>query len=88
VQLRSAWRLAWAAADAPRKLVFRRPQDLFATTTGLCEPLIAPDSIDGLLPRECACLVQDEMPADSSCDVGRRSVAPMIVAVVMVLERL
>ena len=63
-------------------------QDMIATTTGFCEPLVAPDSIYGLLHRECHRLFPDEMFADLFCDVGRRSVPPMIVAVVMVLQRL
>src|SRR6516164_6730777 len=65
-----------------------RQQDMFATTTSFCEPLVAPDSIYGLLHRECHRLFPDEMFADLFCDVGRRCVPPMIVAVVMVLQRL
>ena len=65
-----------------------RQLDMFATTTSFCEPLVAPDSIYGLLHRECHRLFPDEMFADLFCDVGRRSVPPMIVAVVMVLQRL
>ena len=60
---------------------------MFATTTSFCEPLVAPDSIYGLLHRECHRLFPDEMFADLFCDVGRRCVPPMIVAVVMVLRR-
>jgi hypothetical protein len=65
-----------------------RQQDVFATTTSFCESLVAPDSIYGLLHRECHRLFPDEMFADLFCDVGRRCVPPMIVAVVMVLQRL
>jgi|GraSoiStandDraft_5_1057265.scaffolds.fasta_scaffold48590_1 Transposase DDE domain/Transposase domain (DUF772) len=65
-----------------------RQQDMLTTTTSFCEPLVAPDSIYGLLHRECHRLFPDEMFADLFCDVGRRSVPPMIVAVVMVLQRL
>jgi hypothetical protein len=61
---------------------------MFATTASFCEPLVAPDSIYGLLHRECHRLFPDEMFADLFCDVGRRCVPPMIVAVVMVLQRL
>jgi IS5 family transposase len=61
---------------------------MFATTATFCEPLVAPDSIYGLLHRECHRLFPDEMFADLFCDVGRRCVPPMIVAVVMVLQRL
>jgi hypothetical protein len=58
------------------------------TTTAFCEGRVAPDSIYGLLHRECFGLFPDEMFSDLFCDVGRRSVPPMIVAVVMVLQRL
>ena len=61
---------------------------MFATTTGFCEPLVASDSIYGLLHRECQRLFPDEMFADLFCDVGRWCVPPMIVAVVMVLQRI
>lgn len=46
------------------------------------------DSIYGVLHRECFNLFPDEMFADLFTDVGRRSVPPMIVAVVMVLQRI
>ena len=62
--------------------------DLFRSTAGLCDGRVAPDSIYGLLHRECHRLFPDEMFADLFTDVGRRSVPPMIVAVVMVLQRL
>jgi len=65
-----------------------RQADLFRSTVGFCEPRIAPDSIYGLLHRECERLFPDEMFADLFTDVGRRSVPPMIVAVVMVLQRI
>jgi len=65
-----------------------RQPDMFTTTTSFCEPRVAPDSIYGLLHRECHRLFADEMFADLFCDVGRRSVPPMIVAVVMVLQRI
>jgi hypothetical protein len=65
-----------------------RQPDLFATTTTFCEGRIPADSIYGLLHRECFELFPDEMFADLFTDVGRRSVPPMIVAVVMVLQRL
>jgi hypothetical protein len=58
------------------------------TTTAFCEGRVAPDSIYGLLHRECFRLFPDEMFSDLFCDVGRRSVPPMIVAVVMVLQRI
>jgi hypothetical protein len=65
-----------------------RQGDLFRSTVGFCEPRIAPISIYGLLHRECGRLFPDEMFADLFTDVGRRSVPPMIVAVVMVLQRI
>jgi Transposase DDE domain/Transposase domain (DUF772) len=61
---------------------------MFATTTGFCEPRLHADSIYALLHRECHRLFPDEMFADLFCDVGRHSVPPMIVAVVMVLQRI
>jgi hypothetical protein len=57
-------------------------------TAGFCEGRLAPDSVYGILHRECFSLFPDEMFADLFEDVGRRSVPPMIVAVVMVLQRL
>jgi DDE family transposase/transposase-like protein DUF772 len=65
-----------------------RQSDLFATTTSFCESRVPADSIYGLLHRQCFELFPDEMFADLFMDVGRRSVPPMIVAVVMVLQRL
>jgi Transposase DDE domain/Transposase domain (DUF772) len=66
-----------------------RQADMFATTTSFCEGRVAPDSIFGLLHRECHRLFADQLFADLFCDgVGRRSVPPMIVAVVMVLQRI
>jgi ribosomal protein L12E/L44/L45/RPP1/RPP2 len=65
-----------------------RQTDLFATTTSFCESRVPPDSVYGLLHRQCFELFPDELFADLFTDVGRRSVPPMIVAVVMVLQRL
>jgi Transposase DDE domain/Transposase domain (DUF772) len=64
-----------------------RQADLFRTTAAYCEGRVAPDSIYGILHRECFALFPDEMFIDLFDDVGRRSVPPMIVAVVMVLQR-
>jgi hypothetical protein len=61
--------------------------DVFTTTTGFCGSRVAPDSIYGLLHRECFDLFPDEMFADLFADSGRHCVPPMIVAVVMVLQR-
>jgi hypothetical protein len=65
-----------------------RQADLLRTTVGYCEGRVAPGSIYGVLHRECFTLFPDEMFADLFTDVGRRSVPPMIVAVVMVLQRI
>jgi DDE family transposase/transposase-like protein DUF772 len=66
-----------------------RQAEVFATTATFCEGRVAPDSIYGLLHRECHRLFADELFADLFCDGrGRRSVPPMIVAVVMVLQRI
>ncbi len=62
--------------------------DLFRSTAGFCDGRVAPESIYALLHRECGRLFPDEMFADLFTDVGRRSVPPMIVAVVMVLQRI
>jgi hypothetical protein len=64
-----------------------RQADLFRSTAAYCEGRVAPDSIYGILHRECFGLFPDEMFADLFDDAGRRSVPPMIVAVVMVLQR-
>src|SRR6266516_3856683 len=65
-----------------------RQADLFSSTAAYCEGRVAPGSIYGILHRECFALFPDEMFADLFDDVGRRSVPPMIVAVVMVLQRI
>jgi hypothetical protein len=62
--------------------------DLFRSSASYCEGRVAPDSVYGLLHRECHRLFPDEAFADLFTDVGRRSVPPMIVAVVMVLQKL
>jgi hypothetical protein len=59
-----------------------------ASTAAFCEGKIAPDSAYALLHRECSALFPDEMFADLFAVTGRPSVPPMIVAVVMVLQRL
>jgi hypothetical protein len=64
-----------------------RQADLFRSTAAFCEGRVAPGSIYGILHRECFALFPDEMFADLFDDAGRRSVPPMIVAVVMVLQR-
>ncbi|GAA0434278.1 hypothetical protein Acor_08660 [Acrocarpospora corrugata] len=61
---------------------------LLSSTVGFCEGRLAPNSIYAVLHRECRALFPDEMFADLFAADGRRSVPPMIVAVVMVLQRL
>jgi len=61
---------------------------LLSSTAGFCEGRLAPNSIYAVLHRECRALFPDEMSADLFAGDGRRSVPPMIVAVVMVLQRL
>jgi Transposase DDE domain/Transposase domain (DUF772) len=65
-----------------------RQGDLFRGTAAYCDGRVAPDSIYGILHRECFALFPDEMFADLFNEAGRRSVPPMIVAVVMVLQRI
>src|SRR5215472_4779604 len=65
-----------------------RQTDLLRSTVDYCADRVAPDSIYAILHRECFALFPDEMFADLFTDIGRRSVPPMIVAVVMVLQRI
>ena len=61
---------------------------MFGSTVAYCQDRVPADSIYGVLHRQCFALFPDEMFADLFTDVGRRSVPPMIVAVVMVLQRI
>jgi len=65
-----------------------RQGDVFRSTTEFCAPRVPAGSIYALLQRECFSLFPDELFADLFADLGRRSVPPLIVAVVMVLQRL
>ena len=65
-----------------------RQADVFRDTSEFCAPRLRADSIYALLHRECFALFPDELFADLFADLGRRSVAPLVVAVVMVLQRL
>jgi IS5 family transposase len=66
-----------------------RQADLFRDTASFVEPLVRPDSIHALLARESGALFPDELFDDLfAANVGRRSVPPLVVAVVMVLQRL
>src|SRR5674476_71782 len=77
-----SWEFAMTLGLAPKQ------GDLLRSTVGYCEGRVAADSIYGVLHRECFTLFPDEMFADLFTDVGRRSVPPMIVAVVTVLQRI
>ena len=61
---------------------------LMSSTAGFCKGRLAPNSIYAVLHRECRRLFPDVMFADLFAMAGRWSVPPMIVAVVMVLQRL
>ncbi len=65
-----------------------RQTDLLRSTVDYCQDRVAPESIYAILHRECFALFPDEVFADLFTDIGRRSVPPMIVAVVMVLQRI
>ena len=65
-----------------------RQQNMFGSTVAYCQDRVPADSIYGVLHRQCFALFPDEMFADLFTDVGRRCVPPMIVAVVMVLQRI
>jgi IS5 family transposase len=65
-----------------------RQGGLLRSTVGYCEGRVAKDSIYAVLHRECFTLFPDELFADLFTGVGRRCVPPMIVAVVMVLQRI
>ncbi len=66
-----------------------RQADLFRDTSSFVEPLVRSDSIHALLARECHTLFPDELFGDLfAAGIGRRSVPPLVVAVVMVLQRL
>jgi len=63
-------------------------QDLFRTSADYCASRLSATSIYALLHRESHKLFPDEAFADLFEEVGRRSIPPRIVAVVMVLQRL
>src|SRR5690242_4279146 len=62
--------------------------ELWQSSAKYCEGKLSPTSIFSLLHAECHRLFPDDMFADLFEEVGRRSVPPRIVAVVMVLQRL
>jgi hypothetical protein len=61
---------------------------LLSSTAGFCEGRLAPNSIYAVLHRESRRLFPDSLFVDLFAVKGRWSVPPMIVAVVMVLQRL
>jgi hypothetical protein len=63
-------------------------EDAFRSGAGFCQGRVSETSIYGLLYRESHRLFPDEAFADLFADIGRASVPPRIVAVVMVLQRL
>jgi hypothetical protein len=62
--------------------------ELGPSSATYCDGLLSPTSIYSLLYRECHELFPDDAFADLFADIGRSSVPPRIVAVVMVLQRL
>jgi hypothetical protein len=63
-------------------------EDLYRSTRGTCEARLPEGSIFRLLARDSHRLFPEEDFADLFTEVGRRSIPPRIVAVVMVLQRL
>jgi Transposase DDE domain/Transposase domain (DUF772) len=63
-------------------------EDLYRSTRVACEARLPKRSIFRLLARDCHRLFADEVFADLFAQVGRNSVPPRVVAVVMVLQRL
>jgi len=61
--------------------------DVFRSSTEFCRGRLSPASIYALLHRESHRLFADDAFADLFSDIGRASVPPRIVAVVMVLQR-
>ena len=64
-----------------------RQADLFSSAAAYCDERVAPDSIYGILHRECFGLFPDEMFADLFGGTGRRPVPPVIVAVGVGVQR-
>src|SRR5260221_12333847 len=58
-------------------------EDLHRSTRAACEARLGPKAIERLLARECHRLFPDEEFADLFAVIGRDSVPPRIVAVVM-----
>lgn len=64
-----------------------RQGSLLRSSASYCEPRLGQNSVYALLHRESHRLFPDESFADLFVDVGRRSIPPQIVAVVMALQR-
>jgi hypothetical protein len=62
--------------------------ELGSSSATYCDGKLSPTSIYGLLYRECHRMFPDDAFADLFANIGRDSVPPRIVAVVMVLQRL
>jgi len=78
-----------ANGECKRVSLGRAPEqeDLLRSTRAACEARLSESSIFRLLARECHRLFPDEEFADLFATVGRSSIPPRIVAVVMVLQR-
>lgn len=63
-------------------------EEMYRSSREFCEAHLPETSIYRLLARECHRLFPDESFADLFDDIGRQSVPPRIVAVVMVLQRI
>ena len=63
-------------------------EDVFRSGTSFCQDHVPATSIYALMYRESHRLFPDEAFADLFADIGRASVPPRIVSVVMVLQRL
>jgi hypothetical protein len=63
-------------------------REMWRSTSAYCEASLSPTSIHRLLHSECHRLFPDEAFADLFQNIGRRSIPPRIVAVVMILQRL
>jgi len=61
---------------------------LYLSSRGFCEEQLGERSVYRLLAKQCHRLFGDEKFADLFLDVGRNSIPPRIVAVVMVLQRM
>jgi hypothetical protein len=65
-----------------------KQEDLYRSTRAACEARLPETSVFRLLARECHRLFPDEEFADLFSEIGRDSIPPRVVAVVMVLQRI